>query len=195
MRLSAVLMDAGAYLALDPIERRARKIRRRLMARKGSRLGPYRTLLAMNADDLAGEATLVLGRRATHSGRIHTLLCVATGDGSSTPEAARPSLRRSPPGVFDGEVPQVRPDAQGFYWAVRTQRADAPRGMAGARTSMLHEREGALEMALIAFFADPVPQSLAGLGRFDHHEPPGEGLTEGLTEGLSEVSEIEPPAA
>lgn len=181
MRLSAVLMDAGAYLALDPIERRARKIRRRLMARKGSRLGPYRTLLAMNADDLAGEATLVLGRRATHSGRIHTLLCVATGDGSSTPEAARPS-----PVVSAGEVLRDHLEGSEFYWAVRTQRADVPRGMAGARTSMLHEREGALEKALIAFFADPVPQGLAGLDRFNSHEPPGEGLCN--------IPEIEPPA-
>lgn len=166
MRLSAALMDAGAYLALDPIERRARKIRQRLKGRKGRRLGTYRALLAMNADDLAGEATLVLGRRPTTSGRIHTLLCVA--DSSAREQEA--GHERAPE----------------FYWAVRTQRADAPRGFAGARTSMLCEREGALETVLIAFFADPVPQGLAGLDRFNFHEPPGEGL--------GNVLEIEPPA-
>ena len=169
MRLSAALIDAGAYLALDPIERRARKIRQRLKGRKGRRLGTYRALLAMNADDLAGEATLVLGRRATTSGRIHTLLCVAASSASSAGEQEAGHER----------VPE-------FYWAVRTQRADAPRGLAGARTSMLHEREGALEKALIAFFADPVPQGLAGLDRFNFHEPPGEGL--------GNILEIEPPA-
>lgn len=185
MRLSAALMDAGAYLALDPIERRARKLRRRLLGRKGRRLGPHRSLLALGADELAGQATLVLGRRATTSGQgpgcIHSLLCVAVDKEASETEEARPSLRRSPPGVFAGEVQQPNPK---FYWAVRSQRADAPLGLAGAGTSMLHECEGALETALIAFFTGPIPPALAGLDKSSSHEPPGEGLG-----GVPEIGE------
>lgn len=185
MRLSAALMDIGAYLALDPIERRARRLRRRLIGRKGRRLGPYGALLAMGADELAGQATLVLGRRATTSdqgpGRIHSLLCVAVDKEGSETEEARPSLRRSPPGVFAGEVLQPNPK---FYWAVRSQRADAPLGLAGAGISMLHECEGALETALIAFFTDPIPPALAGLDKSSSHEPPGEGLG-----GVPEIGE------
>lgn len=158
MRLSATLIDAGAYLALDPIERRARKIRRRLRGRKGRRLGLYRALISMGATGLAGEASLVLGTRKTPSGRKQTLLCVAASSASF---------------ASSNEKQEAGPEGEPeFYWAVRTQRADAPRGLAGARTTMLSEREGALETALLAFFAETVPQRLAGLYPFDPHEPP-----------------------
>lgn len=169
MRLSAVLMDAGAYLALDPIEHRARRLRRGVLGRKGRRLGPHAALLAMGAEELAGEATLVLGRRAAAGGRILSLLCVAVGEERDAPEAAR-----THPGVFGGTPPEklARPE---FYWAVRTQAADAKPGFAGARTSMLQEREGALETALVAFFSEPVPRALAGLDRSETHLPAGEG--------------------
>ena len=190
MRLSAALMDAGAYLALDPIERRARKLKRRLNASKGRRLGPYRSLIALGADELAGEAALVLGRRATSSGqgpsRIHSLLCVAVGEGCTEPEEARPS-----PGISTGEILKPSPK---FYWAVRTQRGDAPLGQAEAGTSMLRECEGALEMALIAFFTDPVTPALAGLDRSSPHEPPGEGLDQGLGQCPGSVPKIEQAA-
>lgn len=176
MRLSAALMDAGCYLALDPVERRARRVRRRMLGRKGRRLGPHAGLLAMGAEELAGEATLVLGRRWSAPGRVLSLMCVAVGEGRDAPEAARPS-----PGVFGGAPPAklARPE---FYWAVKTQAAGAEPGHAGARTSMLQEREGALETALVAFFAEPVPRGFSGLDRSEAHEPAGEGLAEGLGE-------------
>ena len=185
MRLSAALMDAGAHLALDPVERRARRLRRRMHGRWGRRLGPHGMLLAMGATELAGEATLLVGARTTASGRALSLLCVAV-EGHEAPEAARLL-----PGVFAGAPSEGSPE---FYWAVRTQAADAPPGFAGARTSMLHEREGALETALVAFFAEPVPRALAGLNRAEHHEPAGEGL--GTPEGSVTAPEIgEAPAA
>ena len=165
MRLSAALMDAGGYLALDPVERRARRLRRRLLGRRGRRLGPHAVLLAMGAGELAGEATLVVGTRTSAAGRALSLLCVAVGDERGVPEAARPV-----PGMFAGGPPDRHPE---FYWAVRTQAAGAPLGFAGARTSMLHEREGALETALIAFFAGPVTRAQAGLNRSETHEPEG----------------------
>ena len=168
MRLSAALMDAGAYLALDPVERRARRLRRRMLGRRGRRLGPYAALLRMGAKPLAGEATLALATRATASGRVLSLLCVAVREGGGPSDLPRPCPR---------PLPEDLAGAAGFYWAVRSAPADGRPG--GARTSMLHEREGALEKALIAFFADPVPGGLAGLRRAEHHEPAGEGLDRG----------------
>jgi hypothetical protein len=90
MRLSAALMDAGAHLALDPVERRARRIRRRMLGRRGRRLGPYATLLGMGAKPLAGEATLALATRATASGRVLSLLCVAVREGGGPSDLPRP---------------------------------------------------------------------------------------------------------
>ena len=143
----------------------------------------------MGADEIAGQATLVLGRRTTSAGqglsqgpgRVNTLLCIAIDEGGRTPEAARIF-----PGAFGGEIPPEHSENPKFYWAVMSQRADAPLGFAGAGTSMLRECEGALETALIAFFTDPVSPALAGLDRSSPHEPPGQGLGEGLSEGLGE---------
>lgn len=122
----------------------------------------------MGAKPLAGEATLALGTRTTASGRGLSLLCVAVREGGGPADLSHPHPR---------PLSEDHAGTADFYWAVRTAPADGWPG--AARTSMLHEREGALEKALIAFFADPVPGKLVGLRRAEHHEPAGEGLDGG----------------
>lgn len=163
MRLSAVLLDWGNHLALDPAERAARRAARRLAAERRDYdaasargmplmvrlVGRWRMFALMRARPVDGYTMrLALARRRAPNGRILELACEL----ERAPERFARKVR-----PFGRLVPMsrtVRPTR--VRWAVTNGPPGKESGI--RRTVLLSD----LDRALLAYFTDELPRPLGG---------------------------------